>query len=105
MKKVGASVAIICFACLIILLMSGWNSLAMADEFPHLKTEQAISAARRNAKPGSSLTILWEIVANADTRRIGGQALEQAQAHKMEFYENGILVNIFAVRRLPSRRN
>jgi len=66
----------------------------MAEEDPHLTAEQAITAARRNAKPGNSFTILWKIIANADTRRTGDQALEQAQAHKIELYENGILVNI-----------
>jgi len=93
-KRVDASVAIICFSCLIVLFMSGGSSLAMAQEFPHLTAEQALAAARRNAKPGSSLNILREIVANADTRRIGDQALEQAQAHKIEVLENGRLVNI-----------
>ena len=57
-------------------------------------SQEAVAAARSNAKPGSSVTVLWEVVANADTRRIAYQALEQAQAHKIEFYENGILVNI-----------
>ena len=59
-----------------------------------LTPQEAIAAARRNAKPGSSFTVLREVVANADTRRIGDQALEQAQAHKIELYENGILINI-----------
>jgi hypothetical protein len=76
------------------LLSQHGSSLAMAEEDPHLTAEQAITVARRNAKPGSSFTILWKIIANADTRRIGDQALEQAQAHKIELYENGILVNI-----------
>jgi hypothetical protein len=94
MKKMDAGVAIICLACLIMLFTSGESSLAMAEEGPHLTAEQAITAARHNAKPGSSFTVLWKIIANADTRRIGDQALEQAQAHKIELYENGILVNI-----------
>jgi len=66
----------------------------MAEDFPHLTAEQAIAAAGRNASSGSSFTILWKIIANAETRRIGDQALKQAQAHKIEIYENGILVNI-----------
>jgi len=66
----------------------------MGDEGPRLTAEQAIAAARRNAKPKNSFTILWKIIADADTRRIGDQALEQAQAHKIELYENGILVDI-----------
>jgi len=93
-RKLDASVSIITFACLIMLFMSGGNSLAIAEDFPHLTAEQAIATARLNAKPGNSFTILWKIIANADTRRIGDQALEQAQAHKIELYENGILVNI-----------
>ncbi len=76
------------------LFMSEGDSLAMAEEAPHLTAEQALAAARRNATPGSSFTILWKIIANADTRRIGDEALEQAQAHKIERYENGLLVNI-----------
>jgi hypothetical protein len=66
----------------------------VAQHGEHLTPQQAIAAARRNAKPGSSFTILWKIIANADTRRIGDRALEKAQAHKNELYENGILVNI-----------
>jgi len=93
-KKLDASVSIFTFACLIMLFMSGVNSLAMAEDFPHLTAEQAIAAAGRNASSGSSFTILWKIIANAETRRIGDQALKQAQAHKIEIYENGILVNI-----------
>jgi hypothetical protein len=94
MKKVDVIVAIICLACLIILFMCEGSSLAMAEEGPRLTAEQAIAAARRNAKPGSSFTVLREIVANADTRRIGDQALEQAKARKLEIFENGLLVNI-----------
>lgn len=94
MKKMDVSVAIVGLACLIMLFMHGGCLLAMADDGPRLTEEQAIAAARRNAKPGSSFTVLREIVANADTRRIGDQAIEQAQAHKIEFYENGLLTNI-----------
>ncbi len=94
MRKLDASASIVTFACLIMLFMSGGNSLATAEEFPHLTAEQALAAARRNAQPGSSFTILLKIIANADTRRIGAQALEQAQAHRIERYENGRLVDI-----------
>ena len=66
----------------------------MAQDGPRLTAEQAIAAARRNAKPGSSFTVLREIVTNEDMRRIGDQALEQAQAHKIELYENGIFINL-----------
>ncbi len=94
MRKCDTGVSIITFACLIMLFMSGGNSLAMAEDFPHLTAEQALAAAHSNAKPGSSLNILREIVANADTRRIGDQALKQAKAHKIEVLENGRLINI-----------
>ena len=93
MRKVDLLAAVTCAVCLTILFM-GEISPAMAQDGTRLTAEQAIAAARRNAKPGSSFTVLWEVVANADTRRIGDQALEQAQAHKIELYENGILVNI-----------
>jgi hypothetical protein len=91
MKKVGVILAIVCLACFP--FMNGRNSLAMAGEVPSLTADQAIAAARRDAKPGSSFTILREIVANADTRRIGDQALEQAQARKVELFQNGILAD------------
>jgi hypothetical protein len=94
MKRVGVIVAIICLAGLINPVHARGNSLAMAQEFPHLTAEQSLAAARRNAKPGSSLNILREIVANSDTRRIGDQALKQAKAHKIEVLENGRLINI-----------
>ena len=94
MRKVNVVAAIMCLAWLITPFMRGEGSQAMAEEGPRLTAEQAIAAARSNAKPGSSFTVLWEVVANADTRRIGGQALEQAQAHKVDLYENGIHVNI-----------
>ena len=68
--------------------------MAIAEDFPHLTAEQAIATARLNAKPRNSFTILWKIIANADTRRIGDQALAQAKADKIEIYENGLLVNI-----------
>lgn len=94
MRKFDTGVSIITFACLIMLFMSGGNSLALAEDFPHLTAEQALAAAHSNAKSGSSLTILWKIIANTDTRRIGDQALEQAQTRKIESYENGLLVDI-----------
>jgi len=96
MKSVGVVVAMIFLVCMIILFMRGGSLLAMAEDGPRLTAEQAIAAARRdaNAKPDSKFTVLREIVANADTRRIGDQALEQAQAHKIEIYENGLLTNI-----------
>ena len=93
MRKVGLLAAVICAVCLMIPLVGG-ISLGMAQPGPRLTAEQAIAAARPNAKPGSSFTVLWEVVANADTRQIGDQALEQAQAHKIELIENGLLINI-----------
>ena len=66
----------------------------MAEEIPHLTAEQAITTARRNAKPGSSFMVLREITASAEARRLGDQALAQAKVDKIDLYENGILVNI-----------
>jgi hypothetical protein len=94
MKNVGLIVAVMYAACSIMPFTYGGSSPEMAQGRPALTAEQAIAAARRNAKSGSSLTVLREIVANAETRRVGEQALEQAQAHKVELYENGLLVNI-----------
>lgn len=74
--------------------MRGEVSLAMAEDGLHLTTEQVIAAARRNAKPGSSFTILRKIIGNTEGRWIGDRALEQSRAQKIDLYENGILVNI-----------
>jgi hypothetical protein len=94
MKRVGVFLAMIGFACLIIPFACGGIPLAMAQDGSRLTAEQAIAAAHRNAKPGSSFMVLREIVANADTRRIGDQALEQAQSKKVELFLNGILANV-----------
>jgi len=64
----------------------------MAQRGEHLTLQQAIAAARRNAKSGTSFTLLKEVLANDDTRRIGDQALELARTRKIELYGNGILV-------------
>ena len=79
---------------LIMPFTQGGRPLATAQDGPRLTPEQVIAAARRTAKPGSSFTVLREIVANADTRRIGDQALERARGDKVEPFENGLLVNI-----------
>lgn len=94
MKRAGAIVAIVFMACLTGPSMHGGSSLARSQDSPRFTAERAITAARRNAKPGNSFTILWKIIENADTRRIADQALEQVKAHKIELYENGILVNL-----------
>ncbi len=83
---------IICAVCLVTLLNGEANSFGVAQHVEHLTSQQAIAAARRNAKPSSSFTVLREILANDDTRRIGDQALKQARAHKVDLYGNGILV-------------
>lgn len=94
MRRVDASVASACLACVIMLFVRGGAAWAVADEAPQLTVEQAVAAARRNAKPGSAFAILRKIKANADTRRIGGAALEQAKAQRIELYEKGILVHL-----------
>jgi len=92
MKNVRFLAAVIWAACLMIPLTGG-VSLGMAQQGQRLTRQEAIAAARRNAKPESSFTVLREIFANAATRRIGDQALEQAQARKIELYQNGILAD------------
>lgn len=74
--------------------LKGKISPGIAQDDQRLTLQEAIAAAQRNAKPGSSFTALREIVANADTRRIGDRALEQAQAKKVELYQNGILADL-----------
>lgn len=94
MRKMGLIAAVICAACLIIPRKGRGTSLS-TQHGARLTAQDAISVARRNAqKPGSSFTVLREIVANADTRRIGDQALEQARTHKVELYQKGILADV-----------
>jgi hypothetical protein len=111
MRKMGVIAAVICGVCLIIPLKGRGTSLGMAQRGPRLTAQDAISVARRNAqKPGSSFTVLREIVANADTRRIGDQALAEAQAHHIELFKNGILADFlrsggFLVAEIEPRTN
>ena len=77
-----------------IIPFQGAISLCMAQESQRLTLQEAIAAARRNAKPGSSFTVLREIVADADTRRVGDQALKEAQAHQIKLFEDGILADV-----------
>ena len=94
MRKVGVIAAVVCAVCLVIPFKGGGISLGMAQHVQRLTLKEAVAVARRNGqKPGSSFTVLREIVANADTRRIGDQALEQAQAHKIKLFKNGILAD------------
>lgn len=95
MRKMGLIATVICVVCMMIPLNERGISLGIAQNGQRLTPQEAIAAARRNAqKPGSSFTALREIVANADTRRIGGQALEQARARKIKLFENGILADL-----------
>jgi len=84
----------ICVVCLIKPFKGSEISLGMAQHSQKLTRQEAIDAARCNSKEGSSFTVLREIVANADTRRVGEQALEQARAHRIELYNNGILADL-----------
>ena len=94
MRKMGLIAAVIFVVCLIIPFNRRGISLGMDQHGQRLTLQEAIAAARRNAqKPGSSFTVLREIVATADTRRIGDQALEQARAHKIELFQKGILAD------------
>lgn len=91
MKKKGFIGAAVFVLCLITPFTGKEISLVMAQESQRLTPQEAIAAARRNARPESSFTVLREIVANADTQRVGDQALEQARAHQTELFEDGIL--------------
>lgn len=94
MRKTGVIAAVICAVCVIIPLKGRGISLGMSRRGPRLTAQQGISEARRNArKPGSSFAVLREIVANAETRRIGDQALEQARTHHIKLFKDGILVD------------
>jgi hypothetical protein len=66
----------------------------MAQQDQRLTPQEAIAIARPDSKPGSSLTVLREIVATAGTQHIGDQALESAQAHGTKLYKNGILIDV-----------
>lgn len=74
-------------------------AMAQAPKPPaqRLSPEEAISVARHNPKTeklGGTFRILMEMPSNADTRRVGDQALAQAQARKVDLYENGLLANV-----------
>jgi len=73
---------------------TGEISLCMAQQGQRLTSQEAIAAAHHNAKPGSNFTVLREIVADENTRRIGVQALKQARAHRLKLYENGIFAHL-----------
>lgn len=74
--------------------LKGKISPGIAQDDQRLTLQEAIAAAQRNAKPGSSFTALREIVANADTRRVGDQALKEAQDHHIELYQDGVLTDL-----------
>ena len=94
MRRMVVIAAAVCALGLIIPLKGRGISLGMAQRGPRLTAQDAISVARRNVqKPGSSFTALREIVANADTQRIGDQALEQARTLHVKLFKNGILVD------------
>jgi hypothetical protein len=62
-----------------------------------MTAQEAIAVARRNPrtkKLGGTFSVLREIVANADTRRVGDQALAQARANHIKLYKNGILADV-----------
>jgi hypothetical protein len=94
MKKIGFIAAAICVACLIKPFKGREISLGMAQHSQRLTPQEAIDAARRNSKAGSSFTVLREVVANAYTRRVGDQALTEAQARHIQLYRDGILTDV-----------
>lgn len=94
MIKMAVIAAVICAVCLMIPFKGEGISLGMAQNAQRLTPQEAIAAARPNGKPGSSYTVLREIVANADTRRVGDQAFKEAQAHHIKLFNDGILVDL-----------
>ena len=96
MRKMGVIAAAICLVCLILPLEGGGISLGVAQTVQRLTLQEAIAVARRNPrtkKLGGTFSVLREIVANADTRRIGDQALEQARTLHVKLFQNGILAD------------
>ena len=93
-RKVGVIAAVVCAVCLVMPFKGEGISFGIAQRSPRLTLVEAITAARRNAKPGSSLTVVREFVANSDTRRIGDQALEEAKARGIKLYKNGVLADV-----------
>ena len=94
MRKMGFIAAAICVVCLIKPFKGREISLGMAQQSQRLTLPEAIDAARSNSKAGSSFTVLREIVADADKRRIGDEALKEAQAHHIQLYRDGILTDV-----------
>jgi hypothetical protein len=94
MRKVSVIAAVVCAVCLVIPFKGGGISFGMAQNGQPLTPQESIAAARRNAKPGSSLKVVREFVANSDTRRIGDQALEEARARGIKLYKNGVLADV-----------
>lgn len=92
-RKMVVIAAVICAGCLVIPFRGEGISLGVTQQSQQSTPQEAIDAARRNSKPGSSFTVLREIVANADSRRVGDRALKEAQAHHIELFQNGILVD------------
>ncbi len=94
MKKMSLIAAAVCVLCLITPSNERGISADVAPSSQRLTPQEAIAAAHHNAKPGSSFTVLRKIVANADTRRIGDEALEQARAHQIDLYGNRTLPDL-----------
>lgn len=78
-------------------VQTGRNLVWHASNPQRLTLQEAISAARRNPRTsqlGGTFSVLREIVSNADTRRVGDQALAQARATHIKLYKNGILADV-----------
>jgi hypothetical protein len=93
-RRKNGVVAIIYLASTMLLFMNGGTLLSMAQDSSSFTVEKAIVVARGNAKPDSSFKVLRKIFANADTRRIGYQALQEAKERNIELYEDELLTNI-----------
>jgi hypothetical protein len=94
MRTSAVIAVLICTASIIPFKVGGGNSLVAIQQDQRLTPQEAVAAARPNGKPGSSFTVLKEIEANVDTRRIGDEALKEAQAHHIALYKDGILADV-----------
>ena len=68
----------------------------MNPDGQRLTPQQAIVAARSKGKHGSSFQIVRELTADAGTRRIAEQSLQDAQTRHVRLYGDGILVDVLA---------
>lgn len=97
MRKTAILAAFICAVFLINPFTKEGIALAITQHDQRLTSQEAIARARSNQdtkKPGDTYSVLMDIPSNAETRRVGDQALAQASAKHIKLYENGILADM-----------